>query len=377
MTAREDAAAERTKSAGTLDDPRLAYEASNLPAGNFNFGSTPLSGHQLGLRQRLPFPGRLRNERQAAEAAHSARSSDTLDAGIRIAAQVEDRWARLGFAQRSLEITERNLEILRQLADISEVKYRVGAGLQQDVLRAQVAVTRLLQDRLRRASAVTEAEASLAALLDLAAGQALPRTLDLEVRSELPELERLFGALDRANPRLDAARMEISRAEHDLDATRLASLPDVDLGVGYRVRRNAPGDPVHGDDFVSLGFTIRLPVDRKKWNSRVAERGADVRRTEAAHRRTRADLRADLRALHAELERAVREFELLDTGLVPQARQSLDSSRSGYEVGRVDFLSLLDSQIRLLDAELQRERARADVRSAYALLEATLGEKIR
>ena len=75
--------------------------------------------------------------------------------------------------------------------------------------------------------------------------------------------------------------------------------------------------------------------------------------------------------------RADAEQKLLETGLVPQARQSLDSSRSGYEVGRIEFLSLLDSQVRLLNAELRGVRSLADRRIAFAALEAALGEDLR
>ena len=75
--------------------------------------------------------------------------------------------------------------------------------------------------------------------------------------------------------------------------------------------------------------------------------------------------------------RASSEEALLETGLVPQARQSLASSRSAYKVGRIEFLSLLDSQVRLLGAELRLARARADKRLAFASLEAAAGEKLR
>jgi outer membrane protein TolC len=94
-------------------------------------------------------------------------------------------------------------------------------------------------------------------------------------------------------------------------------------------------------------------------------------------REVRAELVARTRQSHAALVRASSEEALLETGLVPQARQSLDSSRSGYEVGRIEFLSLLDSQVRLLDAELRLARARADKRGAFAALEAAAGEKLR
>jgi outer membrane protein TolC len=102
-----------------------------------------------------------------------------------------------------------------------------------------------------------------------------------------------------------------------------------------------------------------------------------LRRAEADYRAAHAAVTASLRRSHAELERAVSEEALLETGLLPQARQSLESSRSGYEVGRIDFLSLLDSQVRFLDAELRLTRARADKRLAFAALEVAAGEKLR
>ena len=72
-----------------------------------------------------------------------------------------------------------------------------------------------------------------------------------------------------------------------------------------------------------------------------------------------------------------RQASLLTTGLIPQALQSLASSRSGYQVDKVDFLSLIASQTRLLDAELSLVRATADRRAAFAALEGAVGEALR
>lgn len=55
--------------AGALPDPRFRYELSNVPTGDLDLDSTPLSGHQLGLSQQLPFPGLLGRQREAARAA--------------------------------------------------------------------------------------------------------------------------------------------------------------------------------------------------------------------------------------------------------------------------------------------------------------------
>jgi cobalt-zinc-cadmium efflux system outer membrane protein len=371
------AAAHRVSPAGALEDPRFSYEAVNIPVGDFDFNSTPMSGNQLGLKQKLPFPGVLSNREKAARAAASAATEDLADRRLRVVAAVEGRWAELGYAQRALEITDANIELLRQLTEIAETKYSVGSGLQQDVLRAQVELTRLLEERLRRIEALRAAEAQLAAVLDLSPEILFPRTDDLGDESAIPEVAPLLGRLDDTSPLLHALAERVEEAERLHRATELEGYPDFDIGVGYRIRQRALSDPVAGDDFVSAGVTIRLPVNRGKWREKAAERAALVRRAEAAYRDGRARLRDAVRTTFAALERADAEVALLETGLVPQTRQSLDSNRSGYQVDKVDFLSLIDSQVRLLDAELSLVRAVADRRAAFAALESAIGKELR
>ena len=371
------AALHRIAPAGALDDPRLTYEASNIPTGDFDFRSTPLSGHQLGLRQKLPFPGLLSSRRDGARRSAEASALLVDDQRLLTEGAVEIGWAELGFAQRAHDITNRNIVLLRQLSATAETRYRVGSGLQQDVLRAQVELTVLLQERLRREEAIERAESGLVELLYLPANTELPRTSDLRTDAKEPLLQPLLDSLEERSAKLQAAQRTILAARASVRVAELEGLPDVDLGIGYRVRASNPGDPVDGDDFVSAGFTLRLPVNRSKWRARVAEKRALVRHAEADLRRVRAALVSLTRRAHAELVRAASEEALLETGLVPQARQSLESSRSAYKVGRIEFLSLLDSQVRLLGAELQLARARADKRLAFAALESAAGEKLR
>jgi len=375
--AEAEAARERVTPAGALDDPRLGYQASNVPVGELDFRSTPLSGHQFGLAQKLPFPGLLGNRRKAARAAAESSESGVVDRRLSVAAAVERAWAELGFAQRALEITDRNTDLVRQLARIAETKYAVGTGLQQDVLRAQVTLTGILDERLMREAAIARAEAQLAGLLDLEPGVRLARTEELDQEIPLPVLEPILASLEESSPRLRALEARVQEAERLRRAAQLEGYPDFDLGFGYRVRSRVVGDPVNGEDFLSAGVTIRLPINRAKWRARVAERDALIRRARAEHRRERAALRDAVRSRYAELRRATSEVALMRDGLIPQARQSLESSRSAYEVDKVDFLSLIDSQVILLDAELRLVRAQADRRSAIAALEADAGRELR
>jgi outer membrane protein TolC len=372
-----EAAEARVYPAGALPDPRFRYELSNVPTGDFDLDTTPLSGQQLGLSQRFPFPGLLGNQREAARSAAGASEEELGDQSRRVAAAVEWAWVELGFTQRAFDVTLENIDLLRQLAKIAETKYQVGEGLQQDVIRAQVALTELLNERLRRKASIRSAEARRGNHLDLPPETPFPHTYALRDEAPLPDLTALLDQLESTSPRLRALVQRVQEAEHRKRAAHLEGYPDFDLGLGYRVRQRATGDPVTGDDFLSVGVTIRLPIDRRKWHSRVAEQDALLRTSLAEYRRARASLRDTLQSRYADLERADQEIALLEHGLLPQARQSLDSSRSGYEVDKVDFLSLIDSQVRLLNAQLRLERAIADRRAAFAAVEVNVGRALR
>ena len=372
-----EAANERIYPAGALPDPRIRYELSNAPIGDLDLGSTPQSGQGFGLNIRLPFPGLLKSRRKAASAIALAMQESVGDEARRVAAAVEWAWVELGFAQRALEITEESIDLLRQFAKIAEAKYKVGEGLQQSVIHAQAALTELLEERLQRQAAIRSAEARLGALLDLPVELSLPRTLTLRQPTPLPDAAALVERLEASSPRLRALAERIEAAEHRKRAVRLEGYPDFDVGVGYRVRRQVPGDPVEGDDFVGASVEVRLPLDRRKRRALVAEQDALVRQSRAQYRRMRTELRDVLMRRYADLEQANRTIALLEDGLLPQARQALDSSRAAYAVNKLSFLSLIDSQVRLLDAQLRLQRAIADRRIAFAAIEASVGVSLR
>ena len=372
-----EAANQRVYPAGALPDPRVRYELSNLPAGRFDLGSTPMSGQLFGLSMRLPFPGLLKSQKKAARALAQAAEASVGDEARRVAAAVEWAWVELGFAQRALDITEESINLLRQFAKIAEAKYKVGEGLQQNVIHAQVALTELLEERLQRQAAIRSAEARLSTLLELPMELSLPPVAALPELQPPPKAAALAERMEASSPRLRALTERIEAAQHRRRAVQLEGYPDFDVGLGYRARRSVPGDPVEGEDFLGASLAVRLPLDRRKRRAQLAEQDALIRQSKAEYRKVLAQLRNQLMLRYADWEQADQTIALLQDGLLPQAHQALDASRVAYAVNKLSFLSLIDSQVRLLDAQLRLQRAIADRRIAFAAIEASLGASLR
>jgi outer membrane protein TolC len=73
--------------------------------------------------------------------------------------------------------------------------------------------------------------------------------------------------------------------------------------------------------------------------------------------------------------RATEQLTLFDQGIIPQARQTVESMLAGYQVGEVDFLNLVRSQVTLLNYELQYWKSFTEVNQSVARLKAAVGEE--
>jgi outer membrane protein TolC len=158
-----------------------------------------------------------------------------------------------------------------------------------------------------------------------------------------------------------AARMELARKEH---------LPDFDVSLSYGQRSGF-------SDMVSAQFSIPLPIQRgRKQDLVVAEARSELAALQAEHDEQVNALRAEVARLHAELERDRAQLALYVKAILPQGRAALTSATAGYQVGRADFLTLLDAQATLFTYETTYFRVLSDFAKTLAELERVVGEEI-
>ena len=95
----------------------------------------------------FPFPGKLGAKGELAEQQALWYKGAWEDAKLQLTQKVKDAWYRLYYQDKAIGITQKNIDILDDFIRLTETRYEVGTGLQQDVLKAQVERSRLM-DRL-------------------------------------------------------------------------------------------------------------------------------------------------------------------------------------------------------------------------------------
>lgn len=369
------AAEHRVPQAGALMDPMFKVDFSNVPLSDLDFASSPMTGIQLSLSQRLPYWGKRGARQRMAEHAAAASQAAYRDREGVVANLVKQSYYTIAFHDQAIDITRENEDLLRDFIRIAQTKYAVGTGLQQDVLKAQVSLSSL-QDRLislrqQRRRAAADLNAVLNRLPQAPVGRAsLPLTPLVHTTESLQDIALA------SRPALAKLQAELARWAAAEDLVRRESRPDFDLTVGYR-QRSFDRDPVEGSDFVSAAVALNLPVyTGRKQDAQVREIQAQRRGTQAEYDMVRQRLFQDIHKLVIDAEAHRDEAALFKTVIIPQADQSLSAALAGYQVDKVDFLALLDSQVSLLNFEIAYTRHRTGYEKSLAQLEAVVGQRL-
>jgi outer membrane protein TolC len=358
----------RAPQVGSLKDPILSFALSNYPNDNFSSDDTPMTGNELKLAQAFPFPGKLEN--RSALANEQARWFEAVyqDKHFQLARKVKDAWYRLYYKNQAIVVTKRNLALVDDIIRLTEVRYETGSGLQQDVLKAQVQRSRLMERlmALRQQKSVVQAE--LNRLLDRPSGGAydIPKELDLVTVEK--SLETFQQAGNEKRPLNSAYQALIKRYRFQKKLAKLDDYPDVTLWASWRFRDDGLSDG--GTDFVSAGVSFNLPVYRERRRAATAEAMAAVRMAERQSEDFRGSVEQSIQNAYARMEETRQQTELYRQGIIPQTSLSFQAAMGSYQVGKLEFISLLDALMTTFQAEMEYYRVSSEYMRSLAWLEA-------
>ncbi len=348
---------EKAVAAGQLPDPKLNVALANLPVDTFEFSQEPMTQLKVGVSQMFP-PGdtlALKSERlrTLAEVQPVMRE----DRQGKAALQVTVLWLDVWLARESAAVLETKRSYFEQLVDVVTSTYAtaVGRARQQDVLRAQLELSRL-DDRLARLRQAEEAaRGKLAEWIGEQARLPLPRTLpDLAPLADYRQVDReRLQAIWVAHPSVVAVDRKIEAAKQAVEIAQQKYRPGwgVNASYGYRAEDAQGRDRA---DFVSVGVTVDLPLRTGSRQDR------DVKAAVASTDALGQQRLLVLRALQSRWTKTSENLASLDDRIVryrqeilPQMGEEVEATLTAYTNDDGDFADVMRARIAELNAAIE------------------------
>lgn len=362
------AAGHAARQTGALPDTQIMLQHLSVgsPRPFAGYTNSDFAYIGLGASQEFPWPGKRALRMQVADAQADAMRTQSGAVSRMVVEQVKMAYFKLASLQATLDILLRDDKLLGEMEQIAESRYRVGQGNQQEVLKAQLQHTRILQEINLHHREQGQLQARLKQLL--ARAQDSPDIVTEPLRERaLPEsASALLQQARQNNPEINARERLVKRADLQTELARKEFRPDFGLQYMYQ------NTDRKFRDYYMLTFTVTLP-NRGRRRAELAEAAAN--REGAA-----AELNAEVQRRQAEVQdqyvmakTSAEQLRIFREGLMPQAEATLRAAMAAYQANRQDFETLLSSFRDALDFEEQYQKELSEHESALARLESLTG----
>jgi len=368
------AAIEQVPQAKSLPDPKFTYEYF------INEVETRVGPQRqkFGIMQTFPWFGTIAARTDAAAAKAKAARKQYEAKKLRLFYQVKYSFYEYSYLAKAIEITKQNLELITRFEKIARSRYATAITAHPDIIRAQIELA-VLEDRLESLKELRPAiTAKLNSILNRPPSADLPWPKESQYQQPAINLSQLYAMITQNNPELQAVDYEIETARSEEKLARKKSYPNIGIGLSYidTAHARASGVDDSGKDPIIGMISLTLPI----WadNYQAAQRQAQARLRQKTHEKIQMGntLAARAQQLLYEFEDGDRKIKLYGDVIIPKSREMLVASESAYQVGKIDFLSLIDAQRMLLKYGLYYERCVAENSQKLAQIEMLAGVQL-
>lgn len=360
------AAQGRTDQAGTLEPPMFIYKLEMFPAADFGQAQF----QNFGLMQAIPFPTKLALESDIASHEQNRTALERRMKVLEVIADVRAGAAMLWGTRTMLAINRDNQELLRRILASAQTRYAVGKSSQQDVLKADIELTRLESQQIEFEQELASSEAMMRSLINRPPTEPIGPVMELPPSPLRLTLEEYRALALQLSPALAADSVRVAQADRMLSLRNHQYYPDLLLDV-ERVTM-----PLGGPSSWSVMATISLPF--APWTLSRTSAGIQEAKAERAESRSRYVSAATL--LDARITKTYARAKALEyqmnsyrDRILPQTEQSIQSLLTAYQTGSTDFLMLMDGYRTYQEVRMELTRITADYHQAIAALEREAG----
>lgn len=333
--------------------------------------------HKYGISQKIPFPGKL-NLKGKSQGRKAAILGEKYEAIKRqIIKNIKFTYFDIFWVDKAISVTEEEKSILENLEKVAQRKYESNLGPQQDAIKAQVELSRLIDKLFILRQNRESLAAKMNSLLNRPSQAKIGPTQEVKPDEFSYERETLQALAVDNRQELRAANLDIQRAEYEKSLARLNYFPDFTFGLDYiQVGSGHTSASNDGQDAWMGTVAINVPIWFDKLEAQVKEKRSALESSRENLQNTQNSVAYEVDDLYFKIMAYKDIVSLYRTALIPQTEQAFEAARIAYETGEVDFLNWLDAERILLQTHLAYYKAIIDYRKSIAYLERVVGKDL-
>lgn len=371
-----DALEKKIKQTSIPSDPMLMLGVVNLPT-NFSFKSDVMTMKEIGVSQMLMYPEKYSLMGKMSEKDYEIAKEIYQSKKLELTANVKMLYFEIYYMTKAIEITQRAIDLLKDFVKITSTRFATGQGIQQDVLKAQVELSKMTDELIRMEAERKDLIARFNALLFRKPTDSVYTPAEVkfvEFSKSYDELEKLaFGN----NPMIVSMEKMVEKDKVMNQLARRELLPDFEIKFSYGQRSAIEPTGMKAHDMLSFSIGVNVPIFFwRKQNLKIQETQIIISQSESKLLAMKNEVSRMIQEALNNIEKNVKLLDLYKNGLIPQATHNLNIGLVGYQVGKIDFMTLVDNFMALYNYQIQYEKVFADYLSKLAELEMLVGVRL-
>jgi len=370
-----DSARQVPTQVSTFPDPQfvLQHVSVGSPRPFAGYTNSDFAYIGLGVSQDLPYPGKLRLRGEIAKKDADVTQQRYESVRREILAGVKMAYFQLGYLAKRQTILEGDGQLLQQVEQAAESRYRNGMGNQQEVLQAQLERTKLLREITTNQLEAGKVQAEIKELLNRPQSSPDIETTELSETVAAYTYDELLAAAKMNNPEIAGAQKMVERQGLQVDLAKKDFYPD--FNVQYMWQRT---DPTQFRAYYAVTLGVRIPIYRgRRQQPELAQAEADRNRAKSEQETQTQQIAFELREQYLGAEKSAELLKIYREGLMPQARAELQAGMAAYQSNRQDFQALLASFLDVLKLDEEYWQTLSEHETALAQIEAVTGLSLR
>ena len=370
-----DSARQVPTQVSTLPDPEfvLQHVSVGSPRPFAGYTNSDFAYIGLGVSQDIPYPGKLRLRGEIAKKDADVTQQKYESVHRAILAGVKMTYFQLGYLAKRRTILEGDGQLLQQVEQAAESRYRNGIGNQQEVLQAQLERTKLLREITTNQLEAGKVQAEIKQLLNRPQSSPDIETTELSETAAAYTYDQLLAAARMNNPEIAGMQKIVEKQGLQVDLAKKDFYPDFNLQ--YMWQRT---DPTQFRAYYAVTLGVRIPIYRgRRQQPEVAQAEADQNRAKSEQEAQTQQIAFELREQYLGAEKSAELLKIYREGLIPQARAELQAGMAAYQSDRQDFQALLAAFLDVLKLDEEYWQTLSEHETALAQIEAVTGLSLR